>query len=67
MDGCVDLHIYTCACIYVHAFKLFQHGENESCYYGQTDTQPDFLQGWDLSKSSSPVRNMYSTKFYENR
>ena len=33
----------------------------------RTDRQLNFLQGWDLSVSSSHARNLYYTKFCENR
>ena len=39
----------------------------ESCVHRQPDRQPDFLQCWDLSRSSSSARNIYNTEFCENR
>ena len=33
----------------------------------QTNRQPHILQGWDLSRSSSRAKNIYNTKFCENR
>ena len=37
------------------------------CTDGQMDSQPDFLQGWDLSRSFSRAQNMNNIKFCENR
>ena len=32
----------------------------------QADIQPDFLQDWDLSRSSSCDRNIHKSNFFEN-